>query len=385
MRPLPPRGLRRLCFMAGVAAVFGAASADAQEGTTSPPWRLDLTAGVGYDDNIRFTPSMESAVSGRLGAGLTRLMRSSRANLTLGASGEGSAYRESPEFNRINYSANLSASYLISPRSTVRIGDSFSKGYTGGSPLLIDAGLFFPRTVSSTNDASIEASHQISRRWNWTVSARHRVAYFDSTLLNDGSSFIGRADLSWTSAPESPIGLYYEFGRMSPGGRPSFNLHGATLRTGRRFGEKFSAHLELGARTLISQRTESSRVVPTGAAGFAVRSGKQTIEAGAFRSVSEAFGLGRLQVRSAASLRFARTLTSRVALGLNANLSRSRDPSGGAGLSFVTGVLDGDLKFRLAKDVEFSAAGGYRRLDPIATAHTHSRFLSLSLRVGQNW
>jgi hypothetical protein len=381
--PRPPRWLIRFSVVAALSG--GGRPALAQETAISRPWAFDLITGLGYDDNIRFTPSMESALSGRLRAGLSRLMRSPRAQLSLGGSAEGSAYRHSPELNRINYTADATANYLISPRSAIRVGDTFAKGYTGESRLLLDAGLLFPRTVSTTNDASIEVSHQISPRWTWSASAQHRLVRFDSNALRDTSSFTARADLAWTSAPGGPVGLYYEFGHMTPRGQPSSDVHGATVRAARRLSEPLSISLELGARTLISQRTDSTRVVPTGSAGFSIRSGKQTIEANAARSVSEAFGLGRLQVRSVASLKYACVATSRLSLGLSTDVSRSQDPSGLTQLSFVTGTLGGNLRFRIARDADFSAGGGYRRLDPIATARTHSRFLSLAVRVGQTW
>jgi len=384
-RPLSGR-LFRPCLVAAVALLFeGGAPAYAQEDSIPPPWRLDLTAGVGYDDNIRFTPSAESSVSGRLRAGLTRLIRTPRLSLTLGAAGDGSVYRPFHDFNEFNYGAEVSASYLFSPRTTLRLSDSFSKSYTNDSRVLLEAGLLLPRTVARSNDAGIEVSHQISPRWAWTASGRDRFVRFDSNLLIDGSSLIARADLSFTPAPAFPLGFYYEFGRVTRDRRPSSDMHGATLWGERRFRGTMSLRVDVGAYKLVSQSVDASRVVPTGAATFAVRSTRQTVEAAAVRSVSEAFGLGRLQVRSAASLRYSRILNPWLSVGLSALLNRSEAPSGNERQAFDTLSLGGELGFTLAKDVEVRAAGGYRSLDPGAVGLTHSRFATLTLRVGQNW
>lgn len=383
MRSLLPGFELRLCFLA-MAVVFGeAAAAAAQQAPISRPWRFDLTTGAGYDDNVRFTTTMQASISGQMRARLTRLIRSPRANMSLGATTDGTVYRRAREFNRINYMGDLSANYLLSPRSTLRIADAFSKTFTGDSPVLVDDGLLYPRTVSHANDASIGMTHLISPRWNWTVSVRHRIVRFDSNLLNDGSSFVTRADLSWASASDAPVGLSYEYGRVNRRGQPSVALHGPTLRASRPLSERFSARLEVGARSLASL----SSVSAIGAAGIVVssRNKNQAVQLDAVRSVSEAFGLDRLQVRSAASLRFSRTLTSSLALGLNGNVSRSQDPNGVQNLSFVTRVLGGSLKFRVASNVGLSAAGGYRIFDPVAGARTHSRFLTLNLNAGQDW
>ncbi len=380
-RPLTPA-----CFAALVAlAPVHAVPASAQDGAISRSWSLDLTAGLGYDDNLRFTPAMESAASGRLRAGLNRLMRSPRANATLGFSADGMAYRQAPEFRRLNYGADLAVAYLVSPRSTVRVAESFSKAFAGESPLLIEAGLLFPRTVSRTNEAMVEASHQLSPNWNGTLSARHRFVAFDSPSLVDGATFTGRAEVFWAASRASRVGLSYEVGRVSPRGRAGFGTHHATLRGERRVTEASTVRLELGANRLTSPAPESARLAVTGATGFAVRSPKQTIEVSVVRSVSEAFGLGRLQLRSAANLRWARTLTTRLALGLSGGLSRSENPNRVESQEFLTGVLSGEVKLRVANDVEFSAAGGYRRLDPTGAAITHSRFATVALKIGQSW
>lgn len=388
MRFLRPGRRVRLCFIAAVGMGLGeGVSVDAQEAPTPRPWRLDLTTSAGYDDNVRFTPAMESDISGRYGARLTRSKRSPRTTFVLGASGDRNVFRKFPEFNRINYAADASLNYLVSPRTTLQVSETFARSYTSDAVVLINAGLFFPRTVSRTNNATIGVSHQISPRWNWTLTAGHQFYSFDSTLLRDGSSFFGRADLSWNAGPGSPIGLYYEFGRTSPRDRPHFDRHGATLRAAHRFGERLSGNLELGARTLTSQGSEPKRVVPTAGASVAVRSrnGKQTLQADATRSVSEPFGLDRVQVRTAVSLRYSRTLTSRLGMGLNANVYRSHDSGTSQDSSFVTRALGGNLRWGLARNVDLSAAGGYRRLDPPFTARTQSRFLNLTLTVGQDW
>ena len=385
-RPSRRRARSRASFAVVVALALGdAVPAATQEGAISPVWSLDLTAGVGYDDNLRFTPAMESAPSGRLRAGLSRLMRSPRANATFGVSADGMAYRHAPEFRRLNYGAGLAGAYLVSPRTAVRVAESFSRAFTGESPLLIEAGLLFPRTVTRTNEAMVEASHQMSPRWNGTLSARHRFIAFDSPLLVDGATLSARAEVSWAASPASRVGLSYEVGRMNPRGRAGFDTHHATLRGERRVTDTSTVRLELGADRLTSPAPKSGRVAATGAAGFAVRSPKQTLEVSAVRTVSEAFGLGRLQLRSAANLRWARTLTTRLALGLSGSLSRSENPNAVGSQEFFAGILTGEFKLRLAKDAEFAVAGGYRRLDPAGAASTHSRFATLALKVGQAW
>jgi hypothetical protein len=74
-----------------------------------------------------------------------------------------------------------------------------------------------------------------------------------------------------------------------------------------------------------------------------------------------------------------------MTLGLNASLNRSQDPGGNKNLTFDTRSLGGELGFSLAKDVQLSATGGYRGLDPPIAAPTESRFVGLALRIGKNW
>ena len=401
-------GLRRrvgLCLVAGLSVALPApadaqpqpqptpveaqqqpGSVDTQPREPAPPgWRLDLSAGVGYDDNLRFAPSRESSNSGRLRAGLTRVITASRANVTFGAAGDGTVYRPVRDFDQITYSAGLSANYLVSPRSTLRIAESFSKGYTSDSRALLDAGLFLPRTVTRSNDAVIEASHRITERLTWTASVRHRVAHFDSNVLVDESSFTGRAELAWTRIPESPAGLFYEFGQASRDGRAGSKVHGVNLWAQRRFGEKVSLRLDAGAHKLVSQGSDGNGVVGSRGVQLDFRTPKQAISATATRSVGEALGLGRLQIRSAASLRIARTLATKLALSVNATVSRSQDPGGNAAQAFDTSSLGGDLGFSLTQNARLVATGGYRRLAPGAAGGTHSRFATLALTVGQIW
>ena len=381
-----PRSVR-LCFVAGIAAVFevsGSAHAQQQPAEIPSLWRFDLTTGIGYDNNLRFRPVMESAVSGRLRAGLTRLLRSPRTNVSLGATGEGSVHRPLREYNGVNYSSDLTASYLVSPRTTLRIGDSFSKSYTSDSRVLIDAGLFLPRTVARSNNASIEASRDISPRWTWSVLAEHTVVHFESNLLIDESSFRARADLSRQSLSASRIGLNYQLGHTDRRLLADSDSHRLALWGQHRFGEKVSVRLDVGASKLLSQGSDAGRVIPGWSAQFDVRSPKQTFSATMIHSLSEAFGLGRLQVRSAASVRFARTLTPRLTAGVNGTLSRSEDPGRDRSRTFETKSVDGDFGFRFAQNVEISLAGGYRKRDS-GVESAQSRFATLTIKVGQNW
>ena len=347
-------------------------------------WRLDLTAGVGYDDNLRFTPVMESAAFGRLRAGLTRRFGSTRRNASLRATGDGGVYRPLSQYNRVNYSADLTANYLLSPRTTLRVADSFSKNYTSDSRALIEAGLFLPRSVVRSNDASVEVSHDISPRWTWSVLAQHRVAHFESNLLIEESSFGGRADLSWLAGSDSRVGLNYELSHTDRKVVPDSDLHRVALWGQRSFGERVTFRLDVGASKFHSQGRGAGRVVPSGSAQFDVRSAKQSLSATVLRSTTEAIGLGREQVRSATSLRFTRTLTHRLTAGASGTLNRSEDPGRDPSRTFDTKSVSGDFGVRLALNVELSLSGGYRKLD-FGVASARSRFATLALKVGENW
>jgi hypothetical protein len=376
---LPPSLLTALVLL-------GAVSATAQEQAVAlPPWRLEVTAGIGTSDNIRFTPSLESSSSGRLRASLTRSVRRPRTTFVLGAAGDGRYYRSARDLNGVNYSADASASYLFSPRTTLRLSDSFTQGFTDESRLLLEAGLFLPRAVARSNNASIEAQHQASPSWSWTASLQHQLVRFNTNSALGESGFVGRAGFSWTAARDFPVSLSYEFGRATPRGRPALDRHGANLRAERRMSERTSARLELGAQRLLSAGDDVDRTVVTSAVGFAIRSQKQTIDAALTRSVNQAFGLGRLQQRSTALLRVTRTLVSRLVLGVNASLSRSVDPAGNARLTFDTVDVGADLGYSLGERVELLGTYGYRSLEPSMAERTRSRFATVSVRVGQNW
>ena len=172
-------------------------------------------------------------------------------------------------------------------------------------------------------------------------------------------------------------------GHTDRGLAPDSGSHQLALWGQRRFGEKVNVRLDVGASKVLAQESNDGRVVPSWKAQFDVRSPKQTFSATTGRSVGEASGLGRLQVRSAAVVRFARTLTPRLAAGANGTLSRSEDPGRDQSRTFTTKSVEGDFGFRLAQTVELSLSGGYRKLDS-GVQSARSGFATLALRVGQN-
>jgi hypothetical protein len=391
MRRLP---VARPCVVAAI-VIFGTfgpsyaeqqtGPADEEQATAAPrPWRLDVTAGIGYDSNLPFAPLMESAVSGRLRMGLTRRFKSSRTNVDLVATGDGSIQRPLRQYDRVNYAGDLAADYLLSPRTTLRLADSLSQTYTSDSRALVEAGLLLPRSVVRSNDASIEVTHAISPRWTWAVSTRHRIVHFESGLLINESSLGGRGDLSWQATPDSRIGLVYELSDVARELRPGSDFHSLVFYGQRRFGEKASIRLDGGVSQVLPRHGETNRVVPVAIAQFEIRSPKQTLSVTATRSVSQTPGLGRLQLRLACSLRITRTFARLFSAGVDGTLSRSEDP--GSSPSSANKTISGgaDLGFHLRRDVELSLSVGYRGRDS-GLQTVHSTFAALALRVGQNW
>jgi hypothetical protein len=220
--------------------------------------------------------------------------------------------------------------------------------------------------------------------WTWKASAAHEIVLFDSDLAFDGSTLLGRAGIDRRGARDS-VGIYYEFRRDWVTNRSSADTHGPSLRVERRFAKAPAIWLDVGARRLQAVVGTANPVVFSGGTGLTLRSTKQVIEASVERAVEQAYGSGGVQIRSAVSLKFVRTMTARVTLDLFGDVGRNAPPGADASLKSDTRDLRASLGFRLAKDIRLDAGGGYRSVERLTAGRVESRFATLRLRVGQNW
>ena len=344
-------------------------------------WSANLRLQQAWDSNVRFvTEEAEAALVSRLAVGLGHLWRGERGQIQLSADGEGSFYQGSSDLNRLNYGARLSGTQRLSSKLETSLLTSHASTYGRDVPVLVDAGLLLPTTVTRTSAAGLGLTYRASSQSTVVARADYSRVDFRESDLQDGSSLT--AGLTWNRAlgqrdTVTLSQLYQDSASADRNGR----THTITAGWQRQLGRRARLGGSFGLSRMSSEEG-TAKLRPQGTASLSVRLRQSAVSLQYSRTVSQAFGFGRDRLADQLSANYEIEATRSLRLLASYALSVSRDPfdpgfrlnATAAAASWAWDVTRG-----------LSLEGGYtlrRNTGSFPTAASHAASVSLSYRRG---
>jgi len=153
------------------------------------PWSLSAGIIESYEDNVSLQTGGGSDLGSRVQAGLGRDWTFHRGSLSTSANASQFFYRESPGLNTVGYGANFGASYLISRRASITVGNTIASSYAQDSAVLTQAGLVLPKVLTRTNVASASWSYVLSPKTQMGLGFRAQTVRFNRSGFDNGSTY----------------------------------------------------------------------------------------------------------------------------------------------------------------------------------------------------
>jgi hypothetical protein len=327
-----------------------------------PDWMVTLRLRETWEDNPLFEEggAPQDTFIDNAALSLSRTFRGSRGELTLNGSGNGTRYHYDSDLNRVGWGAGIAASQRLGPRTVFAVSEQVVSAYTRDAALLSGGGVLLPLARTLTSHGAAELSRQTSTRTSLAANVRYDRVDFPDEDLPDGAELALGARFSTRLSASDAIDLVYVHQRNTLVGtetQPAHSVHAAWNGTR---GTRFAFGLGAGATYLpATDRTEDD-VAPFGLVEATVRGRQGSLSARYSRSVSQAFGLGRVREGDLVSVALNRTLAGAVSLFAHYGYGRSHDlfdPS----FVFEAQGYEGGLRVALGSGLGLTAAYGRRR------------------------
>lgn len=338
-----------------------AARAVAGTGVRLPDWMVTLRLRETWEDNPLFEEggSQQDTFIDNAALSLARTFRGQRGHLTLTGSGNGTRYHYDSDLSRMGWGAALAASHRLGPRTLFVLSEQVVSAYTRDAALVSGGGVLLPLARTRTSHGAAEISRQTSARTTLAANVRYDRVDFPEEDLPDGAELALGARFGARVSATDGLDLVYVHQRNSLGDetQPAHSLHAAW--TGTR-GTRFSFGLGGGATYLPATGRTDDQVAPFAFAEGAVRGRQGSLSARYSRSVSQAFGLGRVREGDLVSVALARSLASWASVFAHYGYARSHDVFDPAFLFEAQGYEAG-LRLGLGGSLGLTASYGRRR------------------------
>jgi hypothetical protein len=337
------------------------ARASAASGVRLPDWMLTLRLRETWEDNPLFEAgaSEQDTFIDNASLSLSRTFRGSRGELTLNGSGNGTRYHYDSDLNRFGWGAGIAASQRLGPRTVFALSEQVVSAYTRDAALVSGGGVLLPLTATLNSHGAAELSQQTSARTSLAANVRYDRVDFPEEDLPDGAELALGARFSTRVSATDAIDLVYVHQRntLGPETQPAHSVHVAW--NGSR-GTRFAFGLGAGATYLPATDRSEEEVAPFGMVEATVRGRQGSLSARYSRSVSQAFGLGRVREGDLVSVALNRALAGWVSVFAHYGYGRSHDVFDPA-FVFEAQGYEGGLRFAMGGGLGLTAAYGRRR------------------------
>jgi hypothetical protein len=306
-------------------AALGAGHAVADPTPATPSaWTVGLFADEDWDSNVLFRPDGDDDTATRVGLRLRRDVTTPRTTASVEGNGSFVRYGTLSDLNRGAYGGNLSATYLLTRRTSVTVRDDAQSTYSHEVTALTSTGLLLPYVRTRSNAAELDTRYELDRRWTLAVGARHDLVDFDSSTLVDGSGLTGRAVLEHALSHTDTGLLSGEWQHGTARGQ------GADIATSR-LGWRTDRHLwklELAAGVMRVESFGSTDASVTAAfdATLTHALGAGSVFLRASRAADPGYGIGRTRTYDTVAFGATTAPGRRVAATLGGSWTRSHDP-----------------------------------------------------------
>ena len=361
------------------------ARATAASAVRLPDWMVTFRLRETWEENPRFEAggSEEDTFIDNAAVSLSRTFRGARGELTLSGSGTGTRYHYDSELNRIGWDAGLSASQRFGPRTTFLLSERVVSAYNRDAALVSSAGVLLPLARTLTSYGAAELSRQTSARTSVAANVRYDRVNFPEEEFPDGAELALGARFTTRISAADAIDLVYVHQRNTLGSetQPGHSVHAAW--NGSR-GTRFVFGLAAGATYLPATDGTENEVAPFFLVDGTVRGRQGALSARYSRSVSQAFGLGRVRDGQLVSVALSRALAGPLSVFAHYGYGRSHDVFDPT-FVFSSQGYEGGLRFALGTELGLTAAYGRRRSSTGSEPVAESAAVHLSLTYAKGF
>jgi hypothetical protein len=332
-----------------------------QTGIRLPAWLVTFRLRETYEDNPLFEEggAEEDTFIDNAAVSLARTFRGSRGFATLFGSGNGTRYHSDSDLNRFGWGAGVAVSQRLAPRTTFVLGQEVVSAYTRDAALLSGGAVLLPLAWTLSSHGAAEISHQTSARTSLAANVRYDRVDFPDEELPDGSELAVGARFTTRVSATDGIDLVYVHQRNMLGSdmQPAHSVHAAW--TGTR-GTNFAFGLGAGATYLPATELTEDEVAPFGFAEGNLRGRRGALSVRYSRSVSQAFGLGRVREGDLVSVGVTQALATWVSVFGHYGYGLSHDVFDPT-FEYEAQGYEGGLRFSLGGGLGLTAAYGRRQ------------------------
>jgi len=352
-------------------ALVAAPAASAQQQQVRPRWTVSARAGGSWDSNSGLLqPGASGTFIQRYGAGISYSRNTPRSTLLLGGLGSGIFHSAQGLRNRFNYSLDGRWSYRPTPHQTYSLSQSVAAAFSRTAPVLLDAGLALPLTMTQTVVTSADAAFQLSPRTDIGFSARRVGVNFDAPDLPDGSLTAMSFRVGRQLSADDAVSGSYSWQRSSRASRDT-ETHSVIAGWARTLSPKTQLNVNLGVIHFHNRQVpDTGRLDLSGGVGLNHAFRRGNVTAGLSRFITQSFGTGRDRIADLLLLRYNRPLTQRLLGSVGLTYSWNRDPEN-PDSTFQTQVHSASLGFRATRSLTIGASYGFqlRRIPPNPAVH----------------
>ena len=328
--PGTPNGKALSRTLLGFAAMLlAAAPADAQGGL----WRLNLSAGINYSNNVRLRQAgsqrQPRGLIGSTGAGLNRTFVGADSALDVGVHTKALFFRNLSELNRLSSSGHLGYTRPLSYNTSLNVSDQYTSSYNTLLDDLTNEGVLLPLAGTRRNHAVLDIDHDLSARDRMGMSVRHDVFIFRNDPDFDDSDLIDgwrlRGSLQFNRQFSATKSGSVTFGYTRNGRRVvATDSYTTGLGWAQSLGPRFRFSTDAGVSTARSETRSATRA--TGSVSVSYQLGQGSVHGSVFRSMGLGVGLGRVTVREGVSAGLNQTLWRKVHVSLSGRQISHGDP-----------------------------------------------------------
>jgi hypothetical protein len=234
------------------------------------PWFLNLGVNEVLESNVSSTLEGTGDLGSYLQGAGGRSWTLPSGNISVIGNVAQSFYRQLTNSNTFSYGVGASASWAISPRLSLNVGDTRSTGYAQDAATLDGSGLLPPKLLTHLNTASAGVDYELSRRTRAHWAIAHQLVSFDSTEFQGGSTLSTAVNVGRQLSRSHTVGVSAVGQRALTSG--STQTQGAVLGTWQHaFGKGVSVTASGGLGLFTVPGQSGVQTTPAGSLGVVTR------------------------------------------------------------------------------------------------------------------
>jgi hypothetical protein len=358
----------------------------AQTGTppTGAPrhtWHFQLSGAGSWYENAYFANANTDTWSANGNASLGFSNRFRDGSYGFSAFGGAIYYPDIGDFNQPTYGGSFNLNWAASRRTTLTLGQGYSRTNTRYMTPADAAGLPLPTSGVNYGTSSLGLKQQLSQRWQLAVDTSFALHRYDDNRLVGGDQFSANASLQRHVGHNG--GLYLSYGYSTvwfENDTSARSSHQALL--GGHGQASRGVTFELAGGVGYVESTQS--FYPSGRAGLTAGGRRTSLSLLYYRDFGQAWGYGRQMIGDLASATFTWSASRRLSFNAGYNFGYRRDPADES-YTITSSIATAGFNWHVGGGVDLGAYYGWEHNDTKGLPVVEGARAGASLSYGVDW